>query len=77
MQLVLCPNSYGINMNHRNNVPTVATNTNDVSNAHSYYSFTDLVPPRSSKLGLRYLKTKARRAVLNLVTSRPHVRLRE
>jgi phosphate-selective porin len=57
-------------------VATVAIDTNDVSNTRCYCAFVDLVPPRSLKLGLRYLKTKTYGAILNLVI-RPRARMRE
>jgi hypothetical protein len=58
MQLVSCQNSFEINGDHRNNILTVATANDDVSNACCYYGIAGLVSPRSSKLGLTNLKTK-------------------
>jgi hypothetical protein len=63
MQLVSCQNSYEINGNHQNNILTIATSNDDnimsVATMVGYYEITDLVPPRSLKLGLTNLKTKA------------------
>jgi hypothetical protein len=67
IQLFPYPNSSEINKNHRN-VLTVATDIADISNANCYCAFTGLVPHRSPKLGLGYLKTKACEAILKLVT---------
>jgi hypothetical protein len=49
---------------------------NDVSNARCYCTFVSLVPPRSPKLGPRYLRIEVHRVVLYLVT-RSHVRVQE
>jgi hypothetical protein len=68
MQLVPYPNLSRINGNYQNKVLTVAMGIVDISNAHCYYVFAGLVPHRSSKLELSYLKTKARWVVSNLVT---------
>jgi hypothetical protein len=57
-------------------VATVAIDTNDISNVHCYCAFAGLVPPRSLKLKLRYLKTETYGVFLNLVT-RPRARMRE
>jgi hypothetical protein len=63
MQLVSCQNSSGICGNHRNNMPILAMGITDiimpVATVVGCCAFTDLVPPRSLKLGLAYLKTKA------------------
>jgi hypothetical protein len=63
MQLVSGLNSYGINRNNRNNMPTVATSIVDiimpVTIVVGCYAFAGLVPHRSPKLGLTYLKTEA------------------
>jgi hypothetical protein len=61
---------------HVDTVTTVSTCTSDINTARCYFVFTGLVPPRSLKLGLSYLKTKARCAISNLVT-RLHARVRE
>jgi hypothetical protein len=53
-------------------VTTVEMSTNDISNECCYCAFASLVPPHSSKLELRYLKTEAYKVVLNIVT-RPRV----
>jgi hypothetical protein len=55
---------------------TVETGTDDISNDCCYCAFAGLVPQRSLKLGLSYLKTKACLAVLNLDT-RPRALVQE
>jgi hypothetical protein len=64
MQLVPCQNLSRINGNHRNNMLTLATGIGDilmhVATLVGYYAFAGLVPPRSPKLRLAYLKTEAR-----------------
>jgi hypothetical protein len=62
LQLVSCQNSSGINGNHPNSMLTVATGITDVikpvATMVGCCAFAGLVPPRSPKLGVNYLKTK-------------------
>jgi hypothetical protein len=64
MKLITCQNSYRINRNDQNNIPIVATGIVDVimlvATVVGCCAFADLVPPRSPKLRLTYLKTEAR-----------------
>jgi hypothetical protein len=67
MQLVLFSNSSGINGNYWNNVLTVASGIPDVISVSCYFAFIGLVQSCSPKLGLSYLKIKARGAISNLI----------
>jgi hypothetical protein len=64
MQLVSCQNLFEINGNHRNNIPIIDMSIADVimlvATVISWCAFVGLVPPRSSKLRLAYLKTEPR-----------------
>jgi hypothetical protein len=75
MQLVSCQNSFEINGDHRNNILTVATANDDVSNACCYYGIAGLVSPRSSKLGLTNLKTKVH-WIISYIDTRSCARVR-
>jgi hypothetical protein len=63
MQLVSYQNSSEYNENHQNNILIVATSNDDVimpmATAVVCYDIVDLLPHRSSKLGLTNLKIKA------------------
>jgi hypothetical protein len=78
MKLITCQNSYRINRNDQNNIPIVATGIVDVimlvATVVGCCAFADLVPPRSPKLRLTYLKTEACWVVLN-IDSRPRARV--
>jgi hypothetical protein len=57
-------------------VHTVVTRIADVSNAHCFCGFVDLVPSHYSKLGLSYLQIEGHGDVSKLVT-RPRAHMRQ